>query len=173
MKITEQQMCDLVNAEVWTKEEVFLDPDGHGSLVSTADGQTLAIVAIRFDTPKDLRKPEQQANAERIVACLNACAGIPTACLQESASVLGLLDRLRYARQFLDPDDHDLEYVNEALDYFEPKQPVLTAGEGPLIELCSLESIELTDDTASNLTALHSAMASAFGVKGLLHDGAS
>lgn len=66
-----------------TKEPWSLgEEDRHGDTpINAADWRSLALVVTRMHGDKD-QCPDGVANARRIVACVNACAGIPTDTLE-------------------------------------------------------------------------------------------
>jgi hypothetical protein len=57
----------------WTQKKAL---QGMNSIVSASSGESIAVV--RYNPPKH----DDAANAERIVACVNACEGITTESLE-------------------------------------------------------------------------------------------
>jgi len=77
-------------SDEWTKEPWRFD--GKNSL-TTFNGDQLLLVGVSLDMSRDTT--EAKANAARIVACVNACSGIPTAQLPN------LVDEVRRLRELL------------------------------------------------------------------------
>ena len=87
-------------AEPWSLGEIYTDaelsavysdsrPDyigKHIAIDSPCHGaHTMVVWKMKDD---DISSPECEATAERIVACINACAGVPTEQLEEFAASL-------------------------------------------------------------------------------------
>ena len=58
---------------------------------------------------------DEQANARRIVACVNACAGVATEELEQGGFVAGLLERLAEAPRWRDVADEPPQKAQEVL----------------------------------------------------------
>jgi hypothetical protein len=149
MKLTQKQMRDACSIERFTKSPLVIDPDGSESLLLDDKGHTVAIAAYRHSSgavgndPANLE--EKLANCERLVACWNACAGMPTAYLQEPGIVHELLSVAQYVIAFLpDSDDCTIASPREAMGRVLAKFRPFTPKQKAVIE--TLGAANITDD---------------------------
>lgn len=89
--------------EPWRVAEESFDNDGiHESVIRGLDGRAAIAVTLEFGPNNPGMR---EANARRIVACVNACAGITTEVLEQMpngpASLLPMYARLEQQRDKL------------------------------------------------------------------------
>lgn len=89
--------------EPWSVAEEAFDNDGiHESVIRGLDGRAAIAVTLEFGPNNPGMR---EANARRIVACVNACAGITTEVLEQMpsgpASLLPMYSRLEQQRDKL------------------------------------------------------------------------
>ena len=78
--------------EPWSVAEESFDNDGiHESVIRGLDGRAAIAVTLEFGANNPGMR---EANARRIVACVNACATMPTDDLEEMVSVGGNIRNL-------------------------------------------------------------------------------
>ncbi len=91
-----------VNPEAYTRGRWSAHEEADDILVDTS-GTTLAIVASTFRGDKQKGREEKSANARRIVAAVNAVAGLPTTEV-ERLDLAKIVDLIHMVRMWVPPE---------------------------------------------------------------------
>lgn len=104
--------------EPWNVAEEAFDNDGiHESVIRGLDGRAAIAVTLEFGPNNPGMR---EANARRIVACVNACAGISTENLEDNKPLAeglrGLNERIRQAEQQRDTAWQELREIRQQIN---------------------------------------------------------
>jgi len=131
--------------EPWSVAEESFDNDGiHESVIRGLDGRAAIAVTLEFGANNPGMR---EANARRIVACVNACAGIETYALELMTGELLLLNQITHKTRE--------RPTKKAVQYRKQRDKLLAALEGLAGDINSLihessgvAGLHLNDDLA-------------------------
>lgn len=102
--------------EPWNVAEEAFDNDGiHESVIRGLDGRAAIAVTLEFGPNNPGMR---EANARRIVACVNACEGIPTGVLEKQ----GMVPIEQVTHDIEQQRDKLLDTLKECLPYIDNDQ---------------------------------------------------
>lgn len=136
-------MSDQHTQEPWAVSHEVFDNDGVPETVITGlDGRAAIAVTIDFGPNNPGMR---EANARRIVACVNACAGIATHELELMTGALSILNQISHKL----PEKH----TAAATKYRKQRDELLDALESMAHQHCRTDNAGMTDSGAITANA--------------------